>query len=181
MDRLFWGFFFLFLSFNLKFNGASLDLLPDWVGYLLLYRGCSQLLGESELFQKPRPFCLGLGIYAGILWLMDLFGISANFLLVSWLLGFVSTCLDLYTSMLVVDAITNVEMRRNYDLCAAHLRKVWKVLAVCTVAAYILTILPALAVVCVLLAAITGIVFLVAIHGTRKAWRNMLHEQSNPF
>ena len=28
MDRLFWGFFFLFLSFNLKFNGASLDLLP---------------------------------------------------------------------------------------------------------------------------------------------------------
>ena len=181
MDRLFWGFFFLFLNFNLTFNGASLNLLPDWIGYILLYLGCGQLLSESEMFQKPRPFCVALSVYAGVLWLMDLLGIGANFFVVSWILGFAATCLDLYTSMLVVDAITNVEMHRNYDLCAAHLRKVWKVLAVCTIAAYILTILPALALLCAVIACITGIVFLVAVHGTRKAYRQMLIEQSQPF
>ena len=181
MDQLFWGFFFLFLNFNLNVNGTSLGLLPDWVGYILLYLGCSALERESELFGKPRPFCVGLGIYTGVLWLMDLFGIGAELGILSWLLGLVAVCLNLYTSMLVVDAIANVEMRRNYDLCAAHLKTVWKVLAVCTVAAQLLTILPVLALVCVLIAAVTGIVFLVAIHSTRKAWKNMLDEQSKPF
>ena len=28
MNKLFWGFFFIFLNFSLTFNGASLQLLP---------------------------------------------------------------------------------------------------------------------------------------------------------
>lgn len=181
MDQLFWGFFFLFLNFNLNVNGTSLGLLPDWVGYILLYLGCSALERESELFGKPRPFCVGLGIYTGVLWLMDLFGIGANLGILSWILGLAATCLNLYVSMLIIDAITNVEMRRNYDLCAAHLRRVWKVLAVCTVIVHLLVIVPVLALICVLVATITSIVFLVAVNGTRKAWKNMLDEQSKPF
>ena len=181
MDKLFWGFFFLILNFNLNFNGAALGLLPDWVGFLLLYLGCGRLLEESELFRKPRPFCVGLSIYTGVLWLMGLLGISTDLGILSWILGLVAVCLNLYTSMLIVDAITNVEMRRNYDLCAAHLRKVWKVLAVCTAAATLLMIVPALALLCAVIACITGIVFLVAVHGTRKAYRQMLIEQSQPF
>ena len=181
MNKLFGGFFFLFLNFNLNFNGASLQLLPDWLGFLLLVAACNELECESELFQKPRPFCVGLAVYTGLLWLMDLLGISASLGVLSWILSLASTCLNLYVTMLIVDAITNVEMRRNYDLCAAHLRKVWKVLAVCTVAAHLLLILPALAAICVLVAAISAILFLVAVHGTRKAWRNMVDEQSKPF
>ena len=181
MDRLFWGFLFLFLNFDLNFNSASLGLLPDWAGYLLLYLGCSELLRESELFQKPRPFCVGLAVYAGVFWLLELLGISANLGLLSWGLGLAATCLELYLTMLIIDAIANTEIRRNYDLCAAHLRKVWKVLAVCTVAATVLMIVPALALLCTVIACITGIVFLVAVHGTRKAYRQMLIEQSQPF
>ena len=181
MNKLFWGFFFLFLNFSLNMNGASLQLLPDWVGFILLYLACNELEGESELFAKPRPFCIGLAVYTGILWLMDLLGIGANLGVVSWILGLAATCLNLYVSMLIIDAITNVEMHRNYDLCAAHLRKVWKVLAVCTIAANVLLIVPAVAVVCIIATAVASIVFLVAVHKTRKAWQNMLYEQSKPF
>ena len=182
MNKLFWGFFFLFLNFSLNMNGASLQLLPDWVGFILLYLACNELEGESELFAKPRPFCIGLAVYTGILWLMDLLGIGANLGVVSWILGLAATCLNLYVSMLIIDAITNVEMHRNYDLCAAHLRKVWKVLAVCTIAANVLLIVPVVAaVLCILVAAVTGIVFLVAVHKTRKAYQQMLIDQSKPF
>ena len=162
-------------------DASSLQLLPDWVGFILLYAACNELESESELFQKPRPFCVGLAVYTGILWLMDLLGIGANLGILSWILGLTATCLNLYVSMLIIDALRNVEMRRNYDLCVTHLRTVWKVLAVCTVAAHVLLIVPVLALLCVLVAAVTGILFLVAVHGTRKAWQNMLHEQSNPF
>ena len=181
MDKLFWGFFFLFLNFSLNMDGASLQLLPDWLGFILLYLACGELLQESEMFRKPQPFCIGLAIYTGILWLLDLMGIGANLGIVSWILSLAATCLNLYVSMLIIDALSNVEMRRNYDLCVAHLRKVWKVLAVATVAANVLLIVPVIALVCVLVACVTGIIFLVAVHGTRKAWRNMLYEQSKPF
>jgi len=181
MDKLFWGFFFLFLGFHISINNATLQLLPEWAGFLLLYAACNELDGESELFRKPRPFCIGLAVYTGILWLMDLLGIGANLGVLSWILGLAATCLNLYVSMLIIDAITNVEMRRNYDLCAAHLRRVWKVLAVCTVIVHLLVIVPVLALICVLVATITGIVFLVAVNGTRKAWKNMLYEQSKPL
>ena len=181
MNKLFWGFFFLFLNFNLNFNGASLQLLPDWVGFVLLYAACSELESESELFQKPRPFCIGLAVYTGILWLMDLMGIGANLGILSWVLGLTATCLNLYVSMLIIDAITNMEMRRNYDLCSAYLRRVWKVVAVATIAANVLLIVPVVAVVCALVAAVAGIVFLVAVHKTRKAYHHMIAEQSKPF
>ena len=181
MHKLFWGFFFLFLNFSLNFNGAVLQLLPDWVGFLLLYAACSELENESELFQKPRPFCVGLAVYTGILWLMDLLGIGANLGILSWILGLTATCLNLYVSMLIIDAITNMEMRRNYDLCSAYLRRVWKVVAVATIAANVLLIVPVVAVVCALVAAVAGIVFLVAIHKTRKAYHHMIAEQSQPF
>lgn len=181
MNKLFWGFFFLFLNFNLNFNGASLQLLPDWVGFILLYAACNELESESELFQKPRPFCIGLAVYTGILWLMDLLGIGADLGILSWILGLAATCLNLYISMLIVDAVANVEMRRNYDLCSAYLRRVWKVVAVATIAANVLLIVPVVALVCVLVAAVAGIVFLVAVHKTRKAYHNMIAEQSKPF
>ena len=183
MNKLFWGFFFLFVNFNLNFNGSSINLLPDWLGLILLYQACGELLGESEMFQKPRPFCVGLAIYTGIVWIADLLSIDTmvDFSSVSWVLGLASACLNLYVTMLIVDAITNMEMHRNYDLCAAHLRRVWKVLAVCTVAAHVLLILPVLAALCLVITAVSYIVFLVAVHGTRKAYHNMIAEQSKPF
>lgn len=181
MDKLFWGFFLLFLNFNLNFNGAVLELLPDWLGYVLLLLACRELLAESELFQKPQPFCIGLAIYDGFWWLLDLLGITANQGILSWILGLVSSCLSLYVSMLIIDAITNMEMRRNYDLSSAYLRKVWKVVAVSTVAANVLVIVPVVAVVCILVAAVAGIVFLVAVHRTRKAYHKMRYEFSKPF
>ena len=181
MNKLFWGFFFLFLNFSVNMDASSLQLLPDWVGFILLYAACNELESESELFQKPRPFCVGLAVYTGILWLMDLLGIGANLGILSWILGLTATCLNLYVSMLIIDAITNMEMRRNYDLCSAYLRRVWKVVAVATIAANVLLIVPVVAVVCALVAAVAGIVFLVAIHKTRKAYQQMLIDQSKPF
>ncbi len=181
MDKLFWGFFLIYLDFNLNFGASTLHLLPEWLGFVLLYLGCGELLGESELFQRPQPFCAGLAVYSAIVWLADLMGFGAGLSVLWWVLALVSGALTLYVGYLVINALANVEMRRNYDLCTAHLRKVWTVMAVTTVAAYLLMIVPAIALVCLIAAAVAGIVFLVAVHGTRKAWRNMIYEQSNPF
>ena len=69
MKKLFWGFFFIYLNFNLNFNQHSLNVLPDFVGYILLLQGARILEDESEFFSRARPFATGMTIYSAILWI----------------------------------------------------------------------------------------------------------------
>ena len=42
--RLFWGYFFLLLDFNLNFNSDfTIPLLPNFVGWIFLWRGVDAL------------------------------------------------------------------------------------------------------------------------------------------
>lgn len=50
MSGIFWGFFFVFLNFNLNLNGHTINLLPTFVGYWMLARSMDALSGESGLF-----------------------------------------------------------------------------------------------------------------------------------
>lgn len=81
MKNIFWGFFFLFVNFNLTVNGHILNLLPPFVGCWLLYRGFEELRAESERFYALRPFTVGLGIYTALIWIGDLLGVSTG----SWI------------------------------------------------------------------------------------------------
>ena len=68
MKKVFWGFFFVYLNFNLTLNGHALNLLPDFVGYILLFQAAGALAGESGRFRTLRPFAAGMAVYTGILW-----------------------------------------------------------------------------------------------------------------
>ena len=45
MKKLFWGFFFIFINFNIAINSHVLNLIPSFVGYLLLYQAAGELAG----------------------------------------------------------------------------------------------------------------------------------------
>ncbi|WP_096200703.1 hypothetical protein [Bacillus sp. FJAT-45350] len=50
--RLFWGLLLVFLSFRL--NG--LDILPDFIGYMMVVSSLGLLVSQNEIFGKARPF-----------------------------------------------------------------------------------------------------------------------------
>ena len=52
MNKIFAGFIFLFLNFNIHFGQGTLALIPDFVGTLLLYLGAKEMAGESPYFVK---------------------------------------------------------------------------------------------------------------------------------
>lgn len=65
MKKLFWGFFFVFFNFHLSINQYTLQLLPDFVGYLLLSQGAKELETREPLFQKyPALYCGDGGVYS---------------------------------------------------------------------------------------------------------------------
>lgn len=63
--RLFWGFFFLLLDFNLNFNSTfTIPLLPNFVGWIFLWRGVEALSSARPSLGLLKPFCGVLGVYS---------------------------------------------------------------------------------------------------------------------
>ena len=90
--RLFWGFFFLLLDFNLNFNSAfTIPLLPNFVGWIFLWRGVDILSSARPSLGLLRPFCGVLGVYS-----LTQFVPSLDGLIPGWLSLFISI-LTLYT------------------------------------------------------------------------------------
>ena len=78
MPQVFWGILFLFLNVNLTFGSVTIGLFPDFVGYLLLLQGARTLAGRIARFSRLEPLCVGGAAYTGVLYLLNLFGVSTG-------------------------------------------------------------------------------------------------------
>ena len=69
VSRAAWAYFFLYFDVNL----GSLNILPDFVCYLLLWSAIGCLEEEERDLTLLRPLCVLLGAWAGADWLFTLF------------------------------------------------------------------------------------------------------------
>lgn len=83
-----WGYIFLHLHFNI----GTLDLIPDWVGYLLILAALAALAGEVRTASLLPPLAVGLAIWEGLKWFLSLFGTAAELPL----LNLLATAIALY-------------------------------------------------------------------------------------
>lgn len=130
MKKVFWGFFFVYLNFNLTLNGHALNLLPDFVGYILLFQAAGALAGESGRFRTLRPFAAGMAVYTGILWVGDLLAVTGGSGWLDGLLSLAAAAVSLFISWSVVQAVLEIERARGADLNGHAVRRDWLVLAI---------------------------------------------------
>lgn len=177
MKNVFWGFFFLFIDFNITVNGYALNVLPPFVGCWLLYRGFQELDRESTRFASLRPFAVGLGIYTALIWVGGLLGVSSG----SWigvLLGIAASIVELYIAWGVIQALRETEEHREADLNTTAMYRAWMMLLVTRIAVYVIQLLglalwslaAALAVVCIFIGLVGIILFLVAVWRARQRY-----------
>jgi len=69
-----WAYFFLYFDFNL----FLLNVLPDFVCFILLWQAIGLLSGEERDLELLRPLCVLLGARSGIDYLLSAFGISVS-------------------------------------------------------------------------------------------------------
>ena len=63
--RLFWGFFFLLLDFNLNFNSTfTIPLVPNFIGWIFLWRGADILSSARPSLGLLKSFCGVLGVFS---------------------------------------------------------------------------------------------------------------------
>ncbi len=102
MNNIMIGFIFVFLDFNLTFGNSKIGLIPDFIGYMVMAKGLIQMAEESLLFMKAKPYATGMAVYTGVLYFMDLSGISVLLGALSYILAIVSTIISLYISYNIV-------------------------------------------------------------------------------
>jgi len=152
MRKLFWGFFFIYLNFNLNVNQYSLNVLPDFVGYIFLMKGMDLLKEESSFFEKARPFSVGMAVYTAVLWVGALLGVTAGGGLVTRLLSLLATVVGLYISWILIQGVAEIEEVRFVDLNKERLLTLWKALVAVEIIMNVLQLMLNLANVSVLAA-----------------------------
>lgn len=111
-----------YLLLHLDLNLGTLNVLPDWAGYLLIFSAIGQLSGELRDLPLLRPFCVLLGIVSGVNWLAVLAtgdGLTGRLFLLNVLL----TCIALYFHFqLLTDLARLAEGAGGAPLLACRLR-----------------------------------------------------------
>ena len=174
MNKVFFGFLLVFVDFNLTINGHTLNIFPDWVGYCLIYSGLNDLSGESDHFSLAKPWCLGMVIYNAILWVLEAFMGEAKLGIIGWLLSLAAVLVSLYVSYMIIQGIGDIENKRDIALEQERLKKVWMLYAICVIAAQGLVILAPIAIICLIVAFVAAVIFLVRFNNTRKAYNQAM-------
>lgn len=111
MNKIFFGFIFLFFNLNLQDGPHLFNLLPDCVGYILLLLGSMDLAPEAALFSSvPIPAQIGAA-YSLISWMIDAVGISLPSVWLASLLTLGNLVFSLWVSYRIIHAILQLETR----------------------------------------------------------------------
>ena len=130
--RLFWGYLFLLLDFNLNLDGVfTLPLLANCVGWWLVWKTVLDLAPWRPSLGLLSPFCAGLGLYN-----LTQFVPALQALLPGWL-GLLVAVVSLYTHF---QLFTDLAALTGEEPAAAHLAPglltIRTVLVVCQTALY---------------------------------------------
>lgn len=180
MKNIFTGFILIFLDFNLNIGNSQIGLIPDFVGYIVMIKGLVEMAGGSPIFMEAKPYATGMAVYTGILYLVDIVGVSVSLGVLSYIFAIVSTIISLYISHKIIMGVTDMETTYNTNLNGDSLKSTWTVLAVSNIFTFVLLLIPTLAVVCIIVAFISAICFLFAFNNSRILYYDTIRN-GNPF
>lgn len=177
MKKIFIGMLLVFLDFNLDIGSSRIGLIPDFLGYIYMLKGLSELIELSTRFSKVKPYVNGMAIYSGFCYAIDLFGVTSMIgEPINFALGLMATILSLFISHSIILGIKDIEVAKEQNLNSEQLYAAWKMLAVFSFILYLAYVVPALAFVCILASFIIGIFYLFRFNETK----NLFYEQ-NPM
>ncbi len=173
MKNFFIGMIFIFLNFNLTFNGHIIGLLPGFVGYYFVLEGIKSFNGEIPAFEKIKQLCtIMIAVYA-VVYALDLLAVNLGFLGI--VIGFAMLAANLYMSFHLTEGFLYIEKTKLIDLGAADLREKWKLFCIMMCASTVLIYVPLVNIIAVIANAVFSILFLVQFNKTKNLgiWHGM--------
>lgn len=104
-----------YLLLHLNFNLGTLNVLPNWLGYILILRALPALGEYEPSALLLRPLGILLALWEGVLWTVDLVGSS----LTGYLFTVIATVIELYFHFQLLTNLADIAESCN---CPEHKR-----------------------------------------------------------
>ena len=132
MAYLFWGFLFAFVNLRLRgevlggfFSNYSVGIVPDFVGFLLLWKGVTTLIPESKSFKKLVAPAIALLFVSVAMYVTDFFNVFSEDNMLMFAVDIVYTAAKLFFCYFVIRAIGDMEIKRNAEFYSSKLFTAW--------------------------------------------------------
>ena len=172
MQNIFLGMLFAFLDFDINLGNRTIGLMPDFVGYLLMIKGLEEMTAESALFEKARPWALGMSVYTGVLYAMAFLAMPVQLRLLNWVMGVAALVASLVISRWILRGILEIEAKRRIQLQSFQLEQLWKPLAIIQLVVAVFGWFPLIGWMCALAAFVMSVCYLVAFYKTKNLYLN---------
>ena len=164
------GFLLIFLDFNINLTSSTLELIPDFIGDIVMVNGLTEMARENYQFIKVKPYAIGMAVYTGILYFLDFAGITGSFGVFGYILVIATIVVSLYISYGIVMGVQEMELKYHTFLNGENLKSMWYFLAACSASAFFAMVIPTLAAVFLILGLIAAISFLVAFNKSKNLY-----------
>lgn len=163
MTKIFIGLLFIFLNVNI----GTINILPDFVGYILLFVGLDEGY-ECPSLNASRTIAVASAVIMAVVWLAGLFGYGMAFPI-----GSILQLLNTYR--LTVWAKEQAEEQGWDSALVQRFRVIWYALAGSVIAAYVLGLVnPMMALVWLVAAFVVIILYIVTYY---QLWKSAAPEE----
>lgn len=165
MKNFFIGILFIFLNFTLDFNGHTLGLIPNFIGYWFVLKAVEGFDGKVSAFEKIKQLSkIMIAVYI-VVYALDLLAVNLGVL--SIVLSIALLAANLYVSFYITEGVFQLE--REYGFMEAEkLRSKWKLFAVMQCAVLVLMWVPLVNLVALVVNLVAAVMFLVAFNDVKN-------------
>lgn len=118
MDNIFWGLFIIAFSYPVVIDFLYFEILPGFIGYIILAINFKKPSVQSSVFKKAFPFTIISIIISAIFFVIGRSGFLGYFLWLENMLSLIYLCF----SYITVLGICNIEAKRDADLKGKYLK-----------------------------------------------------------
>ena len=173
MQNLFWGAVFLLLNVNIVAGESLINILPCFVGYILIYRGLNVLAGKTLHFEKIKPFCAVMTVYELLLWIIDI--CALRYAVAAILAQVVSSAASIFVFYHISEGIGDIQRKSSIDLGYEKLCKYWKYFVILCSVSYIFSfVFVKISMILMIASIVFGWFFLSAFYKTKNNYYDNL-------
>ena len=168
MNLIIWGLVCIFLDVNLPVGPVTIDILPDFLGFLLIAFGMQQYVSQSKSYRKIRPFVWGAAAVSAAVYIANMFGVIPLNTMPAVIITVILMVLYLITTFYIYRGIRELEQEQGRVLGAENLRRIWIIMAAAEALTLVCYYLPVLILLQMILSFAANVAFLVQIIRTKR-------------
>lgn len=158
------GLTLILLDFQISSELFIFDVLPDFIGYIILTWGLVRMEDEIEYFSKIHMFTKAMATYT----IFACYNWSSFW--VNFVIGAISTAGSLYVSYCIVNGIREAGEKKCWHLPVDSLIKKWKLLLFSSIVIFLVCKSQLLSIIALAVYTITVFVFLMSFYETKRQY-----------